>query len=100
MDPSLTMLSVFMDTYNYTNLTRNNTCLKGLGSCISLILEDRKYCFKHTKSFENGLNDHQYLINSMLKMFQKEESKKIIYCHNKQFQWESSEKDFFKEFFL
>ena len=94
MDPSHTQLSAFMEHYNYYNLIKNNTCFKSDGSCIDLILTNRKYCFKNTSSFETGISDHHYLIYSMLKTtFEKEESKKVTYRNYKQFQWENFEKD-------
>ena len=93
MDPSHTQLSAFMEHYNYCNLIKNNTCFKGDGSCIDLILTNRKYCFKNTSSFETGISDHHHLIYSILKItFEKEESKKVTYCNYKQFQWETFEK--------
>ena len=94
MDPSHTQLSAFMEHYNYYNLIKNNTCFKGDGSCIDLILTNRKYCFKNTSSFETGISDHHHLIYSMLKTtFEKEESIKVTYRDYKQFQWENFEKD-------
>ena len=93
MDPSHTQLSAFMEHYNYYNLIKNNTCFKGDGSCIDLILTNRKYCFKNTSSFETGISDHHHLIYLMLKTtFEKEESKKVTYRNYKQFQWENFEK--------
>ena len=55
MDRSHTQLSAFMGYYNYYNLIKNNACFKGDGSCIDLILANRKYCFKNTSSFETGI---------------------------------------------
>ena len=83
-----------MEHYNYYSLRKNNTCFIGDGSCIDLILTNRKYCFKNTSSFETGISDHHHLIYSMLKTtFEKEESKKVTYRNYKQFQWETFEKD-------
>ena len=94
VDPSHTRLSAFMEHYNYYNLIKSNTCFKGDGSCIDLILTNRKYCFKNTSSFETGISDHHYLIYSMLKTkFEKEESKNVTYRNYKQFQWETFEID-------
>ena len=94
MDPSHTQLSAFMEHYNYYNLIKNNTCFKGDGSCIDLILTNREYCFKNTSSFETGISGHHHLIYSILKTtFEKEESKKVTYRNYKQFQWETFEKD-------
>ena len=92
MDPS--QLSAFMEQYNYYNLIKNSTCFKGDGSCINLILTNRKYCFRNTSSFETGISDYHHLIYLMLKTtFEKEESKKVTYRNYKEFQWENFEKD-------
>ena len=94
LDPSHTQLSAFMEHYNYYSFIKNNTSFKGNGSCIDLILTNRKYCFKNTSSFETGISDHHHLIYSMLKTtFEKEESIKVTYRNYKQFQWENFEKD-------
>ena len=94
MDPSHMQLSAFMEHYNYYNLIKNNTCFKGDGSCIDLILTDRRYFFKNTSSFETGISDNHHLIYSMLKTtFEKEETKKVTYRNCKQFQVENFEKD-------
>ena len=83
-----------MKDYNYCNLTKSNTCYKSDGSCIDLILTNRKYYFKNTSSFETGISEHHRLIYSMLKTtFEKEESKKFTYRNYKQFQWKNFEKD-------
>ena len=94
MDASHTQLSTLMEHYNYYNLIKNNTCFKGDGSCINLILTNRKYCFKNTGFFETGISDRHHLIYSMLKTtFEKVDSIKVIYRDYKKFQWENFEKD-------
>ena len=86
MEPKNPKLASFMNSFNLYNLIKSNTCFKGSGSCIDLILTNRKYCFKHTSTFETGLSDHHYLIYSMLKTtFKKEESKQFIYRDYKNF---------------
>ena len=93
-DPSHTQFSAFMEYYNYCNLIKNSTCVKGDGLCIDLILTNIKHCFKNASSFETGISDHYNLIYSMLKItFEKEESKKVAYRNYKQFQWKNFEKD-------
>ena len=95
LDPSHTQLSAFMEHYNYYSFIKNNTSFKGNGSCIDLILTNRKYCFKNTSSFETGISDHHHLIYSMLKTtFEREESKNYTHRDYKQFQWKDFEKDF------
>ena len=81
-----------METHNYFNLVKNNTCFKGPGSCIDLILTNRKYCFQGTSSFETGFCDHHDLTYSILKTtFEKEEPKQVIYRDYKHFQWQHFE---------
>ena len=52
MEPTKSALSNF--------LSRKNTCFKGIGSCIDLILTNRKYSFKHSESYETGNSDHHH----------------------------------------
>ena len=76
----------FMASQNFTNLIKNNTCFKGVGSCIDLILTNRKYCFKNTSSYETGISDHHHLIFSIMKTtFASEEPKKFVYRDYKTF---------------
>ena len=58
LEPTNPVMINFMDSQNFTNLIKNNTCFKGVGSCIDLILTNRKYCFKDTSSYETGISDH------------------------------------------
>ena len=86
MEPKNPKLASFMHSFNLYNLIKSNTCFKGSGSCIDLILTNRKYCFKHTSTFETGLSDHHHLIYSILKTtFKKEESKNFIFRDYKNF---------------
>ena len=52
----------FMNNQNLFNLVKGNTCFKDKGSCIDLILTNRKYSFKNTCSFETELSDHHHLV--------------------------------------
>ena len=67
MEPSDSLLNAFMQSRNLFNLIKSNICFKRGGSCIDLILANRKFCFKNSFSFETGLRDHHHLIYSMLK---------------------------------
>ena len=75
-------MAVFL-RYHYGNKVSklfSNTCFKGEGSCIDLILTNRKYSFKNTCSFETGLSDHHHLIYSVMKTtFKSEEPENLIY---------------------
>ena len=93
---SPSMLS-FMDSQNFVNLIKSKIYFKGTGSCIGLILRNRKYSFKNTSSYETGLSDHHHLIYSVMKtIFICEEPKKLIYRNYSNF----SHKDFQNELFL
>ena len=66
----------FMDSQNFTNLIKNNTCFKEVGSCIDLIRTNRKNCFKNSSSYETGNSDHHHLRFSIMKTtFASEEPK-------------------------
>ena len=61
-----------------------------MGSCIDLILSNRKYCFKNTSSYETGISDHHRLIFSIMKTaFASEEPKKFVYRDYKTFSHEN-----------
>ena len=74
MEPNSPLLISFLQSLNLFNIIKSSTCFKGNGTCIDLILTNRKYCFKHSSTFKTGLGDHHHLIYSMLKTtFKKEE---------------------------
>ena len=86
MEPNCPALTSFMQSFNLFNLIKTNICFKGKGSCIDLVLTNRKYCFKHLSTFETILSDHHHLVYSMLKTcFKGEESKICIYQDYKNF---------------
>ena len=94
MEPSDSILETFMQCHNLFNLVKSNTCFKGRGSCVDLILANRKFCFKNSSVFETGLSDHHHLIYSMLKTaFKKEDSKRLIYRDYKNFNNEYFQND-------
>ena len=63
------------------------TCFKSAqGTCIDLILTNRKSCFQFTNTFETGLSDCHTLIHTMFKSsFFKLPPKKIVYRDFKNF---------------
>ena len=94
LEPTNLVMINFMDSQNFTNLIKNSTCFKGVGSCIDLILTNRKYCFKNTSSYETGISDHHHLIFSIMKtIFASEEPKKFVYLDYKTFSHESFKND-------
>ena len=69
MEPNCPALTSFMQSFNLFNLIKTNTCFKGKGSRIDLILTNRKCCFKHSSTLETGLSDHHHFVYSMLKTY-------------------------------
>ena len=66
LEPSSPGMLSFMNAQNFLSFIKNKTCFKGTGSCIDLILTNRKYSFKNTSSYETGLSDHHHLIYSVM----------------------------------
>ena len=94
-EPSNPSIALFMNNQNLFNLVKSNTCFKGEGLCIDLILTNRKYSFKNACSYETRLSDHHYLISSVMKTtFKSEEPKKSIYCDYSNFSSEFFVDDF------
>ena len=95
LEPHDKRLGYFLNSNNLVNLVKTNTCFKGSGSCIDLILTNRKYSFKNTTSYETGLSDHHHMILTMLKTtFQQKEPKCIIFRDYKNFILENFKNDF------
>ena len=78
MEPNSPILISFMQSLNLLNIIKSNTCFKGNGTCIDLILTNRKYCFEHTSTFETGLSGHHHLIYSKLKTTVKKRGTKTL----------------------
>ena len=86
LEPDSLISISFMQSLNLFNIIKSNTCFKVHGTYIDLILTNRKYCFKHSSTFETGLSDHHHLIYSMLKtIFKKDEPKLFKYRDYKKF---------------
>ena len=80
LEPSTGLLKNIMNNNALYNLIRVDRCFKGKGTCIDLILTNRKYSFKNTNTFETGLSDHHHMIYTMLKStFGKAETIKLTY---------------------
>ena len=54
LEPSNPGIASFVNNQNLSNLVKSNTCFKGEGLCIDLMLTNRKYSFKNACSFETG----------------------------------------------
>ena len=60
MNPVKPEMNTFLNTENLTNVIKENTCFKGAGSCIDLILTNSEYSFQYSSSIEAGLSDHHH----------------------------------------
>ena len=71
------------------------TCFKSIeGSCIDLILTNKKSYFQKSNTFETGISDHHLLIYTILKStYEKLPAKKQNYRSFKSFSSESFERD-------
>ena len=67
LEPTIPVKMSFMDSQNFINLIKNNACFKGVGSCIDLILKNKKYCFKNTSFYETRISDHHHLTFLIMK---------------------------------
>ena len=70
--PTDSIMKDFMEANGFVNLIKSNTCFKGKGSCIDLILTNRKYSLNHSNSIETVISDHDNLIynNAQNNLFQ------------------------------
>ena len=94
LEPTDSALMGFLDSNSLTNLIKTNTCFKGKGSCIDLILTNRKFSFKFTSTYETGTSDHHHMVYTMLNScFQNTEPKLLNYRYFKSFLLQAFEED-------
>ena len=75
-------MRTFLNKENITNLIKENTSFKAVGSFFDLILTILKYSFQYSTSIVIDLSDHHHLIFSMMKgKLAVEEPKRLLY-HN------------------
>ena len=84
----------FLDSNSLTNLIKTITCFKGKGSCIDLILTNRKFSFKFTSTYETGFSDHHHMMYTMLNScFQNTKPKLLNFRDFKSFSPQAFEDD-------
>ena len=88
--PLDSVMKDFIKVNGLIKLIKGNTYFKGQGSCINLILPNRRFSFKHSNSYETDISDHHHLIYSMLKSnLSNSEPKSVNYRDYKRFSFEN-----------
>ena len=87
LEPSDTVMKEFIENYELYNLILKPTCFKSSrGTCIDLILTNKKSNFLTSDTFETGLSDYHTLVYTTFKStFSKLPSIKITYRSYKKF---------------
>ena len=68
MEPNKSPMKSLIDSHNLYNMINKPTCFKSLtGTCIDLMLTNKKYSFKNTQTFETGESDFHNMIYTMFK---------------------------------
>ena len=68
LEPDNEVLKNFMDANNLFNLVKEKTCFKTAnGTCIDLILTNKKHSFQFSGTLQTGVSDHHLLIYTMMK---------------------------------
>ena len=86
-EPQTPILGSFLELHSLYNHMKQKTCWKSAsGSCIDLIISNKKHSLQHTGAVEIGLSDHHLLIYTMLKVkFTKQAPKSLNYRSYKNF---------------
>ena len=89
--PNNPVMTAFLSEHHLFNHMKNKTCFKSeKGSCIDLILSNKKHSLQHTGTVDTGISDHHHLIYTMLKTtYTKLPPKKITYRVYKDFDREN-----------
>ena len=95
IEPHVLKMSTFLEKHDLYNHISEKTCWKAVnGTCIDLLLSNKKFSLKHSGTALTGLSDWHSLIYSMLKVtYTKLEPKKVIYRNFKNFNKELFVKD-------
>ena len=86
-EPMSNHMKPFMDSHQFKNLIKSNTCFKkDSGKCIDLIVTNKPKSFQFSNVYETGCSDHHLLIYTMMKLkFKKLPPQKIIYRNYSKF---------------
>ena len=86
-EPQSLDIGNFMINHEFYNHMKTKTCWKSpKGTCIDLVLSNRKFSLKNTGAVETHLSDHHLLIYTVLKVnFTKLAPKKYVYRDYKNF---------------
>ena len=68
-EPMSNHMEPFMDSHQFKNLIKSNTCFKkDSGKCIDLIVINKPNSFQYSNVYEIGCSDHLLLIYTMMKL--------------------------------
>jgi len=100
LEPDSPVLSNFLHVNSLYNHMKKKTCWKSkIGSCIDLIISNKKHSFMNTGTVETGLSDHHLLIYTMLKStYTKFPPKTVKYRKWKNFSLDLFKHDLTKQF--
>ena len=95
MQPTDNNFQTFCESHDLYNLINDKTCFKTIeGTCIDLILTNRKHSFKNTCTVETGISDFHRMILTQLKLtFEKLPPKTITFRDYKHFNKDKFERD-------
>ena len=85
----------FYESQELYNLVKSKTCFKSNnGTCIDLILTNKKYSFKNTCTIETGVSDFHRMIYTQLKLtYQKLPPKTVEFRDYRHFKPDEFEQD-------
>ena len=86
-EPDVSKMETFMTKHSLYNFIKTETCWKASkGTCIDLVLSNKKHSFNFSGVAETGLSDHHSLVYTMFKSkFNKQNPKKLRYRCYKNF---------------
>ena len=102
MDVDNTYMKPFISSYNLYSMIKTNTCFKSVnGSCIDLMLTNKKYSFMMTQTFDTNESDFHHMIYRMFKTtFIKAPPKTIKYRHCKAININNFKRDLLSDLFM
>ena len=95
MKPNDKDIQYFLDNLELYNLIKGKTCFKSAqGSCIDLMLTNKKHSFMHSQTIQTGISDfHKMTLTQMKLTYNKLPPKTITYRDFKSFNKDALEEE-------